>query len=279
LVLILLCAACGYTQAPSVPTTAPTNAPTAVPTSVAVSVATATSAAPTAAATTRPTLAATTAATTSAPSQSGVSAACNHPYYPVSATATWEYRNTTTGLPPSNFTQSETNVGANGFTEHRVFQNLVTDNTWRCDSTGLISTQFGNLSFTQGQFQMQTTKNTGVTIPPPSDWKVGTAWNYSYEIKGTMTAAGNAVNAQGTVDVSNKIVGQESVTVPAGTYNALKVESATGMKLSIVTGSVNMPMSIDTKSNIWFAQNVGMVKTQADAQGLVSTVELISFKP
>ena len=209
-----------------------------------------------------------------------VNTQCNHPFYPVSTTAKWQYRSTTTGLAPSMFTLSDTDITANSFTEHRDFTTLQTDNGWRCAADGsLASTQFGNLNTGSTQFQLQTTRNTGVTIPAPKDWKVGTTWNNAYEVKGTMQLSGDTANAQGSIDVTYKIVAQESVTVPAGAYNAFKVTSDTTMKLSVTSGAATVPFNISTSATSWFAPNVGMVKTQTSTQGIDTTLELTAFTP
>ena len=264
----LLLVACGTAPATNAPTTVPVSAPTAAP------FASTTAAYPAPAAVPNPTTAA-----YPAPPQAG-NTQCNHPFYPVSATANWQYRSTTTGLAPSTFTLSDSNITANSFTEHRDFTTLQTDNGWSCAADGsLASTQFGNLNTGSTQFQLQTTKNTGVTIPAPKDWQVGTTWNNAYEVKGTMQLSGNTANAQGSIEVTYKIVSQESVTVPAGTYNAFKVTSDTTMKLSVTSGAATVPFNISTAATSWFAPNVGMVKSQSSTQGIDTALELTAFTP
>ena len=205
---------------------------------------------------------------------------CSNPYYPVSASAQWQYRSTTGGLAPATYTQTVTAITSNSFTEHREFAALKTDNVWNCAADGsLSSTQVGNLSANTGQFQLQTTKNTGMTIPAAKDWKVGASWSNSYEVKGTILMRGVSANATGSVELSFSVVAQESVTVPAGTYDAMKVASTSTMKLRVNANGVELPVDVVATSTQWYAQNVGMVKTQTSTQGIDSAVELLSFTP
>jgi hypothetical protein len=211
---------------------------------------------------------------------SAATGACNNPYYPVKANAQWKYRVTyqTGGLAPSEFTQSYTNITANGFTERRVFPNLTVENGWTCSSEGLLAAQFANLN-TGGpsQFKFETLKSSGVTVPAAATLKVGATWNNGYEVKAQISTGNTTNQAQGKITQAHKIVGQESVTVPAGTYNAFKVETDFSMALSIVVGGVTVPTNFNFKVTSWFAPNVGLVKSVTASEALAATTELQSL--
>ncbi len=257
-----LMSACSLLSTPTpVPPTA-TIPPTAAPTATRAAAATPT--------------ATTVATVTRAPD---VSTTCNHPYFPIKANAKWQYRTQVTGIAPSTYTVTFLNITANAFTEHREFSTgLTTDVRWNCSAEGLASTQFANLTTPSSQFKFEYVKSNGVMIPPANRWVAGTSWNFSYEVKGQMISRGAPVNAQGTIEIGNRIVGPESVTVPAGKYNAVKVDQTFKMKLNVTVSGVAVPTEISFNGNSWFVQNVGMVKSTS-TDPVVSTVELISFTP
>lgn len=76
----------------------------------------------------------------------------------------------------------------------------------------------------------------------------GKTWNWSgLEIKD---------NDTGTVNVSGKIIGMDTVLTPAGKFNAIKVKS-------LIVSSAGSKNEITE----WFAKDIGMVKMQISIQG------------
>ena len=65
------------------------------------------------------------------------------------------------------------------------------------------------------------------------------------------------------IDESNEVSGPESVTVPAGTFQAMKVSTRVNQ------GGVVM------KKTYWYAGGVGLVKSMAEASAVKSTTELL----
>jgi len=63
------------------------------------------------------------------------------------------------------------------------------------------------------------------------------------------------------------VIGEEDVTVPAGTYRAVRVDETLTHANGVTTASV------------WHAPNVGVVKVVSKGQNLTATKELKSFKP
>ena len=113
----------------------------------------------------------------------------------------------------------------------------------------------------------------------PANAAAGTTWSNSQTIRmdstGGPTAALGAITS--TTTEQSRAVGEESVTVPAGTYDALKVEvtRTTAAKFSGTPAGVKlpeMPPSTATSTE-WWVKGIGMVKMVTKSEGTTSTVE------
>jgi hypothetical protein len=130
----------------------------------------------------------------------------------------------------------------------------------QCTKAGIVlldsSIASFNYSGEQGNPLLAIQNVEGVTLP--NDVKVGDDWSQ------TLTVSGG--NVEGTIETTYNAVGHETVNVPAGTFNALKVEQ---------NGSIQMA-GHTSKSHafFWYAQNVGVIKSVID--GVVSS-ELLAY--
>jgi hypothetical protein len=215
------------------------------------------------------------------PAGTAEASTCDHPYYPVKEDAQWVYQVTykTGDAPTSTYTETRSSTGANTFTERRVFNGLTTETDWNCTSDGLVSTQFANLALAgqEDQFTIETVNVRGVTVPAANSLTAGATWTNGYDLKGTMTSQGASTSFEGTVETANEIVGEESVTTPAGTFTALKIESTTTMTLSTKVGDSTVPVEFKFNTTSWFARDTGMVKSVTSGAFGEVTIELISF--
>lgn len=212
---------------------------------------------------------------------SAAATACNNPFHPVSPTAQWKYQTTGSDDPSAvgNYTVTLTNVTANSFAEHRAFDKASVDTTWTCDAGSLSATQFGNLNV-HGLtgFQLNTTQNTGITLPPADQWTVSKMWTNSYRIQGQMQQNGMTLSGSGTVDLQNTIAAQEQVTVPAGTFTAFRVDTAIILNLT-PSGSIPIPIKLELNQSSWYAPNNGLVKSTLNMNSQTATTELVSYQP
>ncbi len=101
-----------------------------------------------------------------------------------------------------------------------------------------------------------------------------------YEIRAEIAGPqGPGGRGSGTIEITNRVVGREQVTVPAGTYDALKVESTMAIKMSVRVGQMTVPANRNVRNTNWFAENVGMVKSiSAPGDFAGATTELVSLK-
>jgi hypothetical protein len=122
---------------------------------------------------------------------------------------------------------------------------------------------------------------TGTQFGPSSQMKVGGTWT-----SGT-TSESEAPNMTVRTETSStsKVVAKERVKVPAGDYEALRIDSVVEMK-STMSGPNAAKMAkagfgtMNVKSTMWIAEGVGLVKSQtvADDGSVSPGMELVSFQ-
>lgn len=200
----------------------------------------------------------------------GTALACDHPYFPIREGASWSYQTSSPGFAPYSYQQSLHSVSAERFTMVTVFDDVTQEVTWTCDESGLTSTEYGSSS---PGISFETLSVSGVTMPPASEWRVGTEWENSFEVQGSMTQQGVTMALAGAITTKNRIVSQEQVTVAAGSFTAYKVESQSAMRLTSNVMGMMIPMNFDVTSWAWYAEGVGLVKTEAEG----SLTELTAY--
>ena len=222
------------------------------------------------------------AVTESAPAEvpaSGGSGACANPYLPVVAGATWNYK--MTGSISDTFTRSIVAVDGSSFTDQDVFGTGVTrQGKWNCDGGNLTALNPSNgssasVSTENVSVDFQTTAFSGVTLPATVN--PGDAWEQATTLEGDETINDMVIPAKNEFTNSCKAVGMESVTVEAGTFDAMRVDCMTNMKITITMQETPVETTVILNGSNWYAENVGMVKSASTGQGIDSTIELVSY--
>lgn len=219
----------------------------------------------------------TEALTTAPPESAG---ACDNPYLPVVAGATWNYK--LTGTVSDSFTHTILSVESDNFVEQDQFGTGVTrQGTWQCDNGNLIALNpttgsSANVSTEGVSVNFETTAQSGVTLPAAIT--PGDTWTQSLTLEGTQTISGISYAASNQFSNGCTAIDIESVTVEAGTFNAMRVECQTDMNLSIALDP-NNPIStlLSAKNIYWYAEDIGMVKNTTTGTGIESTIELVSY--
>ena len=217
----------------------------------------------------------TEAATENAPAGS----ACSNPYLPIIAGANWNYN--LNGPENDTFTRSILAVNADGFTDQDVFGVGVTrQGEWKCENGNLVALNpsgGGSASITaEGTtVDFQTTALEGVTIP--ASINPGDTWSQSLKLEGTQTINGEAFPASNQTTQNCTAAGVESVTVPAGTFEAMRVDCKVDITVSLEMAGTPLTTTISINNTNWYAPNVGLVKTISLGSGLDSTTELTSY--
>lgn len=225
----------------------------------------------------------TTANANAAPAQSSGETKCGVPYYPVRAGLEKQYRVTyeRNAAPTATYTETYANITPDSFTLRYQFPELSVDTGWNCAPEGMVALEYGKLDFSRQatNFKMETLGRTGVTVPAAERWRVGEEWRSSYEIRTEIAGPqGASGRGSGTIEITNRVVAREQVSAPAGSYDALKVESTMAMKLTVRVGQMTVPTNTNVRNTTWFAENVGMVKSVSAGDFGTATTELVSLK-
>ncbi len=185
---------------------------------------------------------------------------CTNAYYPVREGATWTYKSSGGPSGGYSFTDTVTAVRADGFTLTSQFENLTRTQEWSCKPEGLVALQLGGaaVSTQSMNLDVQTQNVSGITYP--KEINTGDQWDYALDFTGKINVAGNSGEAKGNDKNHFKALGIESVTVPAGTFDAMKIQTDTTLDITASVQGVSVPVTFSGSYTYWFAQGVGWVK-------------------
>lgn len=209
---------------------------------------------------------------------------CANPYYPVRQGATWTYNSTGGTSGDFSFTDTITSVRSDGFTVTTQFTDLTRTQEWACKPEGLVALQFGggpagSLNANGMKLVLDTQNASGVTFP--KEIAPGSQWQYALDFHGTMDIAGEPAEGTGNLKANFTAIGLESVTVPAGTFNAMKVQMDNTMNIEATFQGLTVPVALSGTTTLWLVEGVGWVKavtTGSFAETTFSeTVELQSY--
>jgi hypothetical protein len=175
-------------------------------------------------------------------------------------------------------------VKSDGFTLASNFGELTRTQDWSCTEDGLTALQLAGtsaatLSSQDLNFTLDIKKVEGVTYP--IEMNPGDVWQHLLEFEGKMEIAGAPATAVGNAQTAFKVLGSETVTVPAGTFQTVKVQTDTNIVFTIQVQGISVPVSSSGTYSYWYAKGVGWVK--AEGQGNITgksfteTIELQSY--
>jgi len=223
------------------------------------------------------------AAATAAPAATSASpsAACANPLYPVVASAVWNYHVSGSPTGDFDFTSTIKSVNPDGFVEESAFPELVKDATWKCDPAGLVLLSpgggvSGTISTSSLNANYTTTGSSGVTLP--KSVAAGDAWTQTLNLHGENKLSDGTVVPTDATDASSfKAVGMESVTVPAGTFQAMRIDVTTVFSIETNVSGVSVPIQLNITGSVWYAPGIGMVRTVSTVEGIATTTVLTSY--
>jgi hypothetical protein len=206
-----------------------------------------------------------TSCTTGAANSTGISGTCDNALYPVKQGAIWTYASA--GGPGGSFTYTDTltDVRANGFTLTSQFGNATRAQEWFCQSDGLKALQIGGGSAagisTQGiTAEFMTTEVTGVSLP--REIAQGMQWQYGLTMQGTMAMPGNMQSpSTGTYAVTMQEMGKDVITVAAGVFEAARFQANSSVEIMTDFQGIPVPVKYNAVTLLWYAPNVGFIKS------------------
>ena len=215
-----------------------------------------------------------------------VSGNCANPFYPVSSTIRRDYVVTYMGgdMKPVSYTESYSDITPEAFKQVTALAGGSTiTHAWKCAGEGLAALDYAQLNFgNQGEGGMKmdidTVNAEGVMIPAAANWKIGYKWKTRFDLSGKIESPGAPTpgDMKSTVLLDHEIVGEEPVTVPAGTFNAFKVVTKLTQTGTMNMGgrgpsTMNIPLNTTLTMTLYHARDVGLVKSVIDR---MATTEL-----
>jgi len=204
--------------------------------------------------------------------------ACANAYYPVREGSMWAYQSTGSPAGVYSFTDTITPVRNDGFTLTSKFDNLTRTQEWSCGPNGLVALQLGGGALTSQnlKLEIQAPNISGVSIPV--EIKAGDQWDYVLGFTGKMDLAGSSGAAEGSDKSHFNALGMESVTVPAGTFTAMKIQVDTTLDINVTVQGVSVPVTFSSSYIYWYVQGAGWVKASGTGNiggdGFSETIEL-----
>jgi hypothetical protein len=204
-------------------------------------------------------------------STSQTSGECGHDYFPSEEGTTWELAVTGDGTN-YNSTATITESRDEGFTLVSGLADGSSTFTMEvsCSDDGLImldpvqQSVAASVNTNEGSGTIRTVAQTGVTLPADlegaSTWQQYVAW----EVQGSDTV----LHGDATIEYVSR--GFEVVTVPFGTFNAIRVDSEQ-------RGTLQGEELMSCKVSVWYAQDVGIVKQEQTCSSMQSSYDLVSF--
>lgn len=197
-----------------------------------------------------------------APSVPVASKGCMHPYFPIAP----GYAVTYASQGPagkSEYTMSVDSVQGSGAVLAYAFSNsnvTVTQNI-SCDGGHIVAEGYLDMGSAMGNTGFSFITNSAEGEWLPSNLAVGSEWTSTFDITMQASAAMGLPeflqNVQSVVTMNRSVMGTEEVTVPAGTYTALKVKS----HMTMESADLPVPMNTAVDSIEYWVKGVGMVKS------------------
>jgi hypothetical protein len=201
---------------------------------------------------------------------------CDNPYQPSRMGDAWVYTGNNADLGTYDHTQMIKSATSTAFTAENTLANVTYDVEYTCTEAGLVANNpveqyLGALLNTPGsQISVKLNSVNGISLPKTIN--PGDQWQQQAQVDATL----NTTNASGFIVFDYTAVGLESITVPAGTYQAMRVNLNVTIQvtpLRIQAGTYEMTM--------WMAPDVGIVKTTGTSHvpgiDFSDTTELSAF--
>lgn len=135
---------------------------------------------------------------------------------------------------------------------------------WVCTDEGLLSPNLSTMLAETAGIEVEVLEASGVTLPTADEMAVGATWTTTYVMQLIFTdeTIGSMTMNQSIANTS-EIVGAESITVPYGTFDALRVESSGTVEMSMELEGTPMPApGVNITSTTWYVEDIGMVREE-----------------
>ena len=173
---------------------------------------------------------------------------CSFEHYPVAVGNVSEYRMTSRQLDADGkvveenaltYAEEVVAVEPDGYRTKNVSDANASEGAWLCTADGI--------SMKYDEYPETTITATGVSIP--ATMEIGQSWTQTFSMEGPGVSQ--------TTKTTNRVVKREMVSVPAGSFEAWRVE----FESETVAAGSERPTII--RGTQWFVTSVGMVKASS----------------
>ena len=182
---------------------------------------------------------------------------CYHRYFPGSLGDTWQYSGSNTAIGAYSRTDTVTGSSAEVFSVSTQISNVTYTVNYACSSAGLTADNSimqyvgALLSGSNAPVNVKLTSNSGISLP--ANITPGDTWQQSADFE----ASSQDLNVNGRFVFDYTALGYENVTVPFGTFNALRVDATIRIELSgfrILAGTYT--------TTTWMVPDIGIIKSE-----------------
>jgi hypothetical protein len=147
---------------------------------------------------------------------------------------------------------------------------------WNCSSAGIVSYDFASIRAAEigDVATMDIVDNSGTWLPPAERLTPGSSWGNEYTIVMNVPDVAEIGNMSTVISETWSVGGEETVSVPAGTFEAIRIDGTANMTVSTPMGEVP---SITMSMSYWFARDVGIVRFTNAGEGFSSQSDLTSY--
>jgi hypothetical protein len=198
---------------------------------------------------------------------------CGHDFFPSDLGATWEVTGTNSVLGAFQNTATVSVSSDDGFV---VTTNFIDGSgtfalAYSCTDEGLtLLDPLGQSSSAvatgpEGSATMTTLAQSGISLP--ADLEAASTWQQyvKWEARGD---DGTVLHGDTTFNYVNR--GRENVTVPLGTFEAIRIDTE-------ILGTLEGEALEPCQATNWYAEDVGVVKAETSCFGIDSSTMLVSF--
>lgn len=203
---------------------------------------------------------------------------CYNPYFPSGLGNTWEFSGSDSASGSYNRTDTVSQTSGDTFSVDTTLSGITYRVDYNCSSAGLTANdpiqQYAGalLSAANAPVNVKLSSVSGMTLP--AIIAPGDTWQQSADFEATS----QQLNVDGRFVLDNTAVGYENVTVPGGTFNALRIDTTIHIEVSMFHIEAGT-FTIST----WLAPDVGMIKREGTSNlsqfTFSDSMQLISFTP
>jgi hypothetical protein len=195
--------------------------------------------------------------------------ACDYEYWPLRQSASWLYAGPNGEWSDGVASVIGDDVSATVTIVHEVPGVNRADGEWTCTVDGITPGNMLDATYSGQTTETEVVSTTGVWLPASDQLVPGASWEFAQTYTQSILPAATTA----TVTASRKctVSGPESVTVPAGTFDAIRLDC--NETLGDTAGAAT-----NTESKYWYAKGVGLVRQEiSENDGAAVVSELSSY--